>query len=83
MNECSTQIPPTKEDFVRGRTFGIRGNMRKAIILDQIGDKVVWTWVGTNNDAGCSYISDVIDVCNWFGNVETHLLESEDEDEQQ
>jgi len=62
------------EDFVRGRRFGMRGNIGKAIIIERLENRAVWTWVGTDNDGGFSYVSDIADACDWLGDMDMELL---------
>jgi len=67
-------IKPTPKHFVRGRTFGIRGNMRLAIVLDQQDDNILWTWacggIGDGNDS----VADIVNACDWVGEIDMVLL---------
>ena len=63
-------------DFMRGRTFGVHGNIRKAIVVKRDGDNVWWAWVSSVDDIGCDSIADVIAACVWVGSVDYALLEA-------
>lgn len=69
------EMKPRTEDFVRGRTFGIRGNIRKAIVVRWDGINVWWTWISSVDDIGCDPIADIIDACVWVGSIDYNLLE--------
>jgi len=62
------------EDFIRGRTFGVRGNVRKAIVVKRDGENVWWTWISSVNDIGCDSVADVIAACTWLGPIAYDLL---------
>ena len=62
------------DGFVRGRTFGIHGNIRKAIVVKRDGEKVWWAWISSVDDIGCNPVGDVIDKCSWLGPIDYDLL---------
>ena len=62
------------KDFVRGRTFGVRGNIRKAIVLKREDTIVWWAWASSVDDCGWDNVADVLAACNWIGPIDHDLL---------
>lgn len=56
-------------DFVPGRTFSIRGNMRRAIIVKTHEDNALWTWVCTDYEPTWDSIANIINACDWLGEI--------------
>lgn len=78
--EDATRLAEMSErDFVIGRVFGIKGNVRKGIVIKREGDSVVWRWVTSEPRSGeFDLIKDMMDCIVWLGGIELeNLNESE------
>lgn len=72
--EVKWMLRTDAEDFVRGRTFGIHGNVRKAIVVKRDGAEIWWAWTSSVDDIGCNPVGDIVAKCVWFGPIDYVLL---------
>lgn len=66
-------------DFIRGRVFGIKENIRKGIVVKKDARYVNWRWVSSEPGEGTvDTISDLMYWITWLGGIELeHLTEAE------
>ncbi len=69
----------SESDFVRGRVFGIKENIRKGIVVKKEARYVTWRWVSSEpGDGTIDTISDLMYWITWLGGIEhEHLTEAE------
>lgn len=69
-----------ESDFVRGRVFGIKGNIRKGVVVKKEAMLVTWRWVSSEPGEGTiDTISDLMYWIVWLGGIELeHLTEADD-----
>lgn len=77
-DESQVNIKEVKQmkitDFVRGRTFGVRGNVRKAIVIKREYTTIWWAWSSSVGAVGCDNVADVLAACCWLGPIDHDLL---------
>lgn len=69
----------SESDFIRGRVFGIKRNIRKGIVVKKEARYVTWRWVSSEPGEGTiDNISDLMYWITWLGGIEPeHLTEAE------
>lgn len=69
----------SESDFIRGRVFGIKGNIRKGIVVKKGTRYVTWRWTSSEPGEGTiDSINDLMHWITWLGGIELeHLTEAE------
>ena len=65
------------EDFIQGTTFGIKGNIRKAIVLGVNENMVKWTFVtSTHHPPAEDSVEELIKHCTGIGPIDVEWAKS-------
>lgn len=67
----------SESDFIRGRVFGIKCNIRKAVVVKKDNKHLVtWRWVTSKSGEGTiDSVSDLMHWIAWIGEIELEHLE--------
>ena len=45
--------------LVRGRTFGVKGNIRKAVVISRMNEMVTWSFLNDHKELGFDSVRDI------------------------
>lgn len=60
--------------LVRGRTFGVKGNIRKAVVISRTGDMVSWSFLNDHAELGLDSVKDISDHSDGIYDIEMNFL---------
>lgn len=60
--------------LVRGRTFGVKGNVRKAVVISRTGDMVSWSFLNDHVELGLDSVEEISDHSDGIYDIQMDFL---------
>lgn len=60
--------------LVRGRTFGVKGNIRKAVVISRKNDMVTWSFLNDHEELGLDSVKEISDHSDGIYDIQLDFL---------